>query len=228
MFSQKCVIYINGDNVLINGLSPNDNLSTSKNINMFKKTVSLRDFISLIKSSDQSLSTKYFCNKAVKYEQTSNRIILHLFSEPCKVNLKARGNDGIVEYNNAAFPGYVMLAEFDLSGRFYGSRIRAVKDCYSPYDFSEKMKTYIMPFPNIYSSSDNICWSSTLRGLEINLKNADLILNIFNTSVFNYDLFGVALDKIRSVQPEVNTLHDYFNFLTTVDEFPEQFYFESW
>lgn len=225
MLYQKSVIYINGDDVLITALNP----STDDKIDFVKKAISLREFVSAIKSSDQSISTKYFCQKTIRYEQTSSRIFLHLFSEPCKVNLKARvDSDGPKEYKDAAFPGYIMRAEFDLNGRFYGSTIRAVKNCFSAFDISESTPTYIMPFPNVYSSSDNICWSSTLSGIPVTLRNANLLLNIFNTSVFNYDLFGPALDKIKNTIPEVTSLDTFFNYLTKVDEFPENLYFESW
>jgi hypothetical protein len=226
MFRQKCVIYINGEEVLITSIDPNTESNT--NTILLKKALSLREFISMIKSSDQSISTKYFCQQAIKYEQTSNRIYLYLFSEPCKIDLKARIDGDIKEYKNAAFPGYIMKVEFDLSGRLYGSSIRTVKDCYSAYDIKDNMKTYIMPFPNVYYNSDNICWSSTLSGLEINLKNANLLLNIFNTSVFNYDLFTPALNKINHAIAGVNSLDSYFNYLTTVEEYPQELYFESW
>lgn len=226
MFQQKCVIYINGEDVLINALE--ENSSQVASIKFKRKALSLRDFISTIKSSDQSITTKYFCENCVKYEQTSNRIFLYLLSKPCKVNLKARLSDGVTEFNNAAFPGYIMKCEFDLHGRFYGSSLRATKNCYSAIDITDNMQTYIMPFPNVYSGSDNICWSNTLSGINVNLKNANLLLNIFNTSVFNHDLFSPALNKITGAVPGVSSLGSYFQHLTTVDEYPEELYFESW
>lgn len=225
MLFQKSVIYINGDNVLITSIEEGTNNETIKFV---KKSLALRDFISAIKASDQSITTKYFCQSAIKYEQTSNRILLHMFSPPKKVTLRARTNDGVKEYENASIPGYIMTGEFSTNGDFYGSKVRAVKNCYSALDIHSNTETYIMPFPNVYSGSDNVCWSSTLRDLSINLKNADLILNVFNTSVFNYDLFGPVLDKIVSTGVGPNTLDNYFEYLTKVDEFPEEFYFKEW
>lgn len=224
MSNQKSVIYINGNDVLISSIEENSNLD----LKYKKRSMSLQEFISTIKSSDQTISTKMFSQKTIKYEQTSNRIIIHMFSEPCKVNLKTRENSEIVEYNNAAFPGFIMKAEFDKNENFYQSDIIAVKNCYSAFDITQNTKQYIMPFPNVYSRSNKVCWNRTLDGITLNLRNANLLMDVFKTSVFNYDLFDVALNKIKAVKPEIKSLSEYFKYLTTVEEFPEEFYFESW
>jgi hypothetical protein len=223
MISERMNIFIDGDTVGIVALESAYDLT---NINSYvKKTMNLKDFINEIKCIDQKIISKIFCPETVKYEQSGNKIILTLFSPLRKVTLHFHSGLTRQIYENALMPAYFMKVEFLLNGTYMGAHIKMLGNVHSIAEVVES-KEYFMPFPNIYFDG-NICWGSILECMNITLTNANLLIDIFNNSWFNYDLFSDKLKKITNKIQSIRTIDDYFQYLTTIDVFPDELMFED-
>jgi hypothetical protein len=223
MILKKAIIEIEDDKVLV----ASTRMNNAGFVETDKVILSLEEFIHTIKSTDQSLHTGIFCTNTIKYEYTSNNVILWLFSPQCKVNLKTRTNTSEVKiFDNVLFPSFILKAKFDKSNRFITSIIRMTPNKYSVSDFNGEINDFFMPFPNVYSDS-KVCWGKTLENINITPSNANLLLDIFKNSVFNHDLFNDVLIKIKNNISEVTGYESYFNYLSTLEDIPNELCFQA-
>lgn len=214
------IIEIKNDNVLVSYQDTQDR-SVIKTI-----PLTLHDFIETVKSSSVKIDTPIFSTSTFKYSLEGDYETISLFSPPSRVNLKLRSGGIIYEYENACFPSFGMDITFN-KGRdsMSDSTIYMLKDKYSPLELEKNFTKYPMLFPNVYDGTGRICWNSVLNNIVIKKSNAGILLDIFKTSMFNHDLFSVSLNKISSVIPQITTIQDYFQYLTTVDTYPDCLYF---
>lgn len=227
MLSENTIIYIDNNNVSVSTLV-NAKSSYDGDVEVKFKQMSLQAFINAVKSIEMNMATPIFSSSTIRYKEYCNKVHLLLFSPPCHVDVRASVYDEdwneneIKTFEKVPFPAFIMSAIFLENGSYSSSTVRALKNTYTTVDIHEDMPSYFMPFPNVFGES-RVCWGDTMRNVNINLNNADLLLNLFKGSVFNDDLFDLSNSKIREINPSLRDLYSYLSYLSGMDEFPENF-----
>lgn len=197
-----------------------------------RRCMTLDTFINNIKAIDSSMSTPYLPPNCFKYKAINNNHTFLLYFPSKKIDLKytnkssqGTGNEPIVTYNNALFPSFVLKVTY-IKDVFSEAFIYMLpKDISLQMELNDSTPLNKMLFPNIYDSG-KICFGRLLTGtngdsVNINQKVANLAADIFRNSVFNKDLFSCNMRTITNSMNNLTDEHEYFTYLTTIDEWPD-------